>query len=96
MAYCRSLDIVYLRAYIYELETVISFANVLVDGGWGTWGAWTDCTKTCGVAEKTRTRLCDNPTEAYGGEPCYGSNQDKNTCKENTCPGKFIFVYVLI
>ena len=67
-----------------------------VDGHWGVWGAWTECSKTCGVADKTRARICNNPSTAHGGKPCDGSNQDKNTCKENHCPGKRTGVWLLI
>ena len=67
-----------------------------MDGLWGVWGAWGPCSKTCGVAEKTRIRICDNPAKAHGGESCDGSNQDINTCKDKDCPGKKIGVCKLI
>jgi len=41
-----------------------------VNGGWGVWSEWSDCPVSCGGAENSRTRLCDNPEPAHGGDGC--------------------------
>ena len=90
----QNLDITY--SYRFELgpENIFQSSAFSVHGNWGLWGAWTTCSKTCGVAEKTRSRICNNPANAHGGETCDGSSQEKNTCKETNCPGENIAVYL--
>ena len=60
---------------------------ILVNGNWGTWSEYGECSKTCNSGEKTRTRQCDNPPVAHGGLDCTGSNSEKTTCNADACPG---------
>ena len=60
---------------------------ILVNGNWGTWSEYGDCSKTCNSGEKTRARQCDNPPAAHGGLDCTGSSSEKTTCKADACPG---------
>ena len=57
---------------------------VLVDGGWGAWGSWTPCSKTCGGATVTRERKCDNPAPQNEGKPCDSKDakETKNDCNQ--------------
>merc|ERR1712076_250647 len=57
-----------------------------VNGGWGEFGAWDACPVSCGGAEHSRYRTCDNPAPAHGGEDCSGSNTETERCNENPCP----------
>merc|ERR1712203_1196081 len=57
-----------------------------VNGGWGEFGAWDECPVSCGGAEHSRYRTCDNPAPAHGGEDCSGSNTETERCNENPCP----------
>ena len=59
-----------------------------VDGGWGPWSVFGDCSteKTCGPGTKWRSRACDNPPPSHGGKTCEGNNVDVTTCEERTCP----------
>ncbi|KAK3584782.1 hypothetical protein CHS0354_021242 [Potamilus streckersoni] len=34
---------------------------IVVQGGWGEWGSWTSCSRTCGRGIMYRQRKCDNP-----------------------------------
>ena len=64
----------------------------LVDGGWGKFGNWTDCSATCGGGQRSRTRLCNNPAPQFQGLNCTadGSNDtETNGCNLQECPGKF-------
>ena len=60
----------------------------IVNGGWGDYGAFGDCTKTCGTGTKTKSRVCNNPVPAHGGDNCVGSADATESCNTNPCPGK--------
>jgi len=57
-----------------------------IDGGWGKWGDWAKCSKTCGGGIQTMTKLCDNPHPQYGGAPCEGEDTKSRVCNEQPCP----------
>ncbi|XP_078352920.1 A disintegrin and metalloproteinase with thrombospondin motifs 1-like isoform X2 [Oculina patagonica] len=44
-----------------------------IDGGWGPWGTYGSCSRTCGGGVKYRSRQCNNPAPQYFGKPCQGS-----------------------
>ena len=54
-----------------------------IDGKWGSWGAWSNCTKECGGGTQKRIRQCAPP--AYGGKPCSGSNSETRACNTQEC-----------
>ena len=60
-----------------------------VDGVWGDWSSWTDCSHTCGYGNRNRSRLCYGPF--YGGADCSGDADDVETCNAFSCPGKSVF-----
>ena len=82
-----------------ELE-LKPFSNFFlsVTGNWIEWTAWSACSASCGVdANKTRTRECNNPAPAHGGQACmtlngtYGMNENEyNNCNLSCCPGWYI------
>ena len=80
----------------------VFYLSVWTDGKWGQWGAWSDCSKTCGGGNQNRTRKCDSPAPANGGNQCPGTNVDTFTCNQQPCPvGKYvlsplIYIYKLI
>uniref|UniRef100_A0A3B3XWQ1 Spondin-like TSP1 domain-containing protein n=1 Tax=Poecilia mexicana TaxID=48701 RepID=A0A3B3XWQ1_9TELE len=51
-----------------------------VDGGWGQWGAWSECSVPCGGGVTFRRRLCDNPAPQAGGRGCLGTAEQKKDC----------------
>ncbi|XP_078667263.1 uncharacterized protein LOC144909086 [Branchiostoma floridae x Branchiostoma belcheri] len=58
-----------------------------VDGSWSDWGAWSNCSVTCGVGRETRNRTCTNPTPAFGGTDCDGPAQEIQECDTGVpCP----------
>ena len=59
-----------------------------MNGGWGSWSSWSSCSVTCGGGQRTRQRLCNNPTPSGGGSNCIGSNNDQQTCNTINCPGE--------
>uniref|UniRef100_A0A6B2EKI6 Putative semaphorin n=1 Tax=Phlebotomus kandelakii TaxID=1109342 RepID=A0A6B2EKI6_9DIPT len=56
-----------------------------VDGGWGPWGAFGDCSAPCGGGFRIRRRKCDNPTPQYGGVDCPGCSIDYEICNSQPC-----------
>ncbi|XP_027318206.1 hemicentin-1 isoform X4 [Anas platyrhynchos] len=57
-----------------------------VDGNWSEWGLWEECSKSCGQGNRTRTRICSNPSAQHGGKPCDGSAVDSVMCNIRPCP----------
>ncbi|XP_060574668.1 coadhesin-like [Ruditapes philippinarum] len=58
----------------------------LVDGNWADWSSWSTCDVTCGHGKHTRTRTCTNPSPAYKGLDCNGTNTDTKPCTRPLCP----------
>lgn len=56
-----------------------------IDGAWGPWGAWSDCSTKCGGGFRIRRRKCDNPTPQNGGLDCTGCHIDYDTCSTQPC-----------
>lgn len=57
-----------------------------VDGKYGTWAAWSKCTKTCGSGTQKRNRACNNPAPKYGGKKCVGKSSETRFCNTKRCP----------
>ena len=62
---------------------------VPVDGGWSDYGDWSECSKSCGGGERTRSRTCTNPSPADGGAECTGESEEKEACGNDPCAGVF-------
>ncbi|XP_059503813.1 hemicentin-1 isoform X2 [Stegostoma tigrinum] len=58
-----------------------------VDGNWGPWQAWNDCSVSCGGGEQSRLRMCNNPVPSSGGRSCPGDGSQVSRCKVQPCPG---------
>ncbi|XP_060526930.1 A disintegrin and metalloproteinase with thrombospondin motifs 12-like [Cylas formicarius] len=57
-----------------------------IHGGWGEWGAWTDCTRTCGGGITYSERDCDNPVPQNKGRYCLGERRKIKICNTTPCP----------
>ena len=68
---------------------MILFFHHLVDGGFGQWSSYGACSETCGEGEQSRSRKCDNPSPAHGGDDCVGEDDQIRECKVKECPGRF-------
>nr|XP_029726865.1 A disintegrin and metalloproteinase with thrombospondin motifs 12-like isoform X2 [Aedes albopictus] len=57
-----------------------------VDGGWGEWNTWSECSRECGGGVAKQTRECDHPSPANGGLFCIGERARYKTCNTDPCP----------
>merc|ERR1712001_703267 len=51
-----------------------NFTECPVDGNWGSWNAWENCTENCGSGVSNRTRLCNDPLPQFGVANCTGNS----------------------
>ncbi|XP_039591708.1 hemicentin-1 isoform X2 [Polypterus senegalus] len=58
-----------------------------VDGNWGPWQSWNECSASCGGGERTRVRLCNNPPPVNEGRSCPGDSSQVSKCNIQACPG---------
>ncbi|XP_077396637.1 A disintegrin and metalloproteinase with thrombospondin motifs 15-like [Festucalex cinctus] len=59
--------------------------HIKVDGGWGKWGSFRDCSRTCGGGVQLARRECNNPVPENGGKYCYGLRIKYRSCNLNPC-----------
>ncbi|KAL1506610.1 hypothetical protein ABEB36_005939 [Hypothenemus hampei] len=57
-----------------------------INGGWGEWGPWTDCSRSCGGGVSYSERNCDNPVPANKGRYCLGERRKIKICNTDPCP----------
>lgn len=57
-----------------------------VDGGWGPWRNYSECSRTCGAGVSFTERHCDNPRPANGGKYCIGEWKKYRLCNTQPCP----------
>ena len=69
-----------------------------VDGVWSAWSPWGDCSVSCGDnATQHRSRVCDSPKPASGGQECPGADNDSQNCDDlKPCPGVCVGVHTCI
>ena len=69
-----------------------------VDGGFGEWGDWSECSLTCGIGMQSRERKCDSPKPQNGGKPCDGTKDmyvNRKYCRKRKCSGTDHFNFLL-
>ncbi|XP_017770660.1 PREDICTED: A disintegrin and metalloproteinase with thrombospondin motifs 7, partial [Nicrophorus vespilloides] len=59
---------------------------VAIDGGWGEWSSWSDCSRTCGAGVSIMQRDCDHPKPSAGGKFCVGERRRYRICNTEACP----------
>lgn len=63
-----------------------------VNGGYGEWGKFSECTVTCGGGVWLRTRKCNKPETVLPGKTCeeqgLGPNEEMAPCNVESCPGE--------
>ncbi|KAK3102112.1 hypothetical protein FSP39_008871 [Pinctada imbricata] len=58
----------------------------MVDGNWGKWEDYGDCSRTCGGGIKKGIRKCNSPMPANGGKYCTGRRTRYRSCNTTPCP----------
>ncbi|XP_010728197.2 semaphorin-5B isoform X3 [Larimichthys crocea] len=58
-----------------------------VNGAWSCWSSWSQCSVGCGGGHYQRTRSCNSPTPANGGDICIGLHTEEALCNTHTCDG---------
>ena len=67
---------------------------VTVDCEWGRWKG-SKCSVTCGTGKKELVRRIRRVAK-NGGKVCSGQRRKYEDCTMAPCPGKTIFIYLLI
>uniref|UniRef100_A0A3Q1DEM2 Peptidase M12B domain-containing protein n=1 Tax=Amphiprion ocellaris TaxID=80972 RepID=A0A3Q1DEM2_AMPOC len=58
---------------------------VVVHGSWSSWSEFSSCSRTCGGGVTLRTRQCNNPRPAFGGNACGGPDIEAELCHQQPC-----------
>jgi hypothetical protein len=72
----------------HGLAETIHNCAVVVNGGWGSWTAWTPCSETCGAGVQERHRECVSPRPEHGGLYCQGLDSERQPCHLSDCEGE--------
>lgn len=76
---------------IYVFMYVLLVYIISVNGNWGSWQQWAECSSSCGGGERTRVRLCNSPSPSNVGRPCPGDSSQLARCNGHSCPGEAFF-----
>ncbi|KAG8434717.1 hypothetical protein GDO86_012896 [Hymenochirus boettgeri] len=57
-----------------------------VDGAWGKWSRYGECSRTCGGGVQLARRECNSPGPSNGGSFCEGLRVKYKSCSLNPCP----------
>lgn len=74
------------RLLVERMSTTDTWMSLQVDGRWGKWGGFGDCSRTCGGGVQPAKRECNNPVPENGGKYCYGLRIKYRSCNLNPCP----------
>ncbi|XP_069137146.1 A disintegrin and metalloproteinase with thrombospondin motifs 6-like [Argopecten irradians] len=57
-----------------------------INGNWGEWSSWSECSRTCGAGVSIVQRHCENPPPSNGGKYCIGERKRYRICNTDPCP----------
>ncbi|XP_045184211.2 coadhesin-like [Mercenaria mercenaria] len=72
-------------AILIHIGGVVEAAHT-VDGNWGAWTNYSDCSHTCGFGTQSRWRYCNNPRPSHHGHYCQGEHHETRPCHIKPCP----------
>ena len=56
-----------------------------IDGAWGPWSPFSDCSRPCGGGIAKSYRQCDSPEPKNGGQYCLGDRVKYKSCNVHEC-----------
>jgi len=61
---------------------------------WGEWGAWADCTVSCGNGVRTRSQEClvEGTTDVADQSECDGTAESESVSCNSCACGKFLII----
>ncbi|XP_058791063.1 A disintegrin and metalloproteinase with thrombospondin motifs 9 [Phymastichus coffea] len=57
-----------------------------LDGQWGDWSSYGECSRSCGGGIERKYRECNNPAPKHGGNYCVGERVRYRSCNTRECP----------
>ena len=69
-------------------QLIVSFCFYAGDCEWGPYGAFTECSTTCGPGIKDRSRVIVQEADA-GGRNCTGESSQELACNLRPCGSKY-------
>ena len=81
-------------SYSYWVSFLLN-TNTLVDGVFGEWTDWSECSAKCDGGLHSRSRECNDPAPANGGADCQGAAAETQLCNEQACPGEVYIINLL-
>ncbi|XP_048418321.1 A disintegrin and metalloproteinase with thrombospondin motifs 8-like isoform X1 [Stegostoma tigrinum] len=69
-------------------DEVASMKQNVVEGSWGSWTPWGECSRTCGGGVQFSFRECNDPVPQNGGKYCEGQRTRYRSCNTEDCPNK--------
>ena len=75
-------------AAVFIFMCVCVCVYIPVKGAWSCWSSWSQCSVGCGGGHYQRTRSCNSPAPANGGDICIGLHTEEALCNTHTCDGK--------
>lgn len=64
-----------------------------INGGWGEWGKFSECSRTCGGGVQLAERDCNNPAPQHKGRYCLGERKQIKICNTKV---SFYFFHKLV
>lgn len=69
---------------------------IVVGGDWSAWSVWGSCSVTCAQGVSQRSRVCNQPAPAHGGNNCQGVSTQQQACTGAPCPGNSSTVHIVL
>lgn len=78
-------DILSSKIAIHVTIQIQSHSTAPIDGHWGRWSSWSECSAKCGQGQKQRQRKCNDPVPSHGGQGCSGVASESKACEIMPC-----------